>query len=51
MRGAQHAFDVLPSLRTAAVIEAIERFLHTLRTRSQATPQEERALASAVAER
>ncbi|MGI8460637.1 MAG: alpha/beta hydrolase fold domain-containing protein [Solirubrobacterales bacterium] len=33
MRGGQHAFDLIPSLRTVPVIEAIERFLHTVRTR------------------
>ena len=33
MRGGQHAFDIIPSFRTAPVIEAIERFLHTVRTR------------------
>jgi acetyl esterase/lipase len=33
MHGGQHAFDLVPSLRTAPVIEAIERFLHTVRTR------------------
>lgn len=31
MRGAQHAFDVIPSWRTIPVIEAIERFLATVR--------------------
>lgn len=30
MRGAEHAFDVFPSYRTARVIEAVERFLHTV---------------------
>jgi acetyl esterase/lipase len=33
MHGGQHAFDLVPSFRTAPVIEAIERFLHTVRTR------------------
>jgi acetyl esterase/lipase len=28
MLGAQHAFDVFPSFRTARVIEGVERFLH-----------------------
>jgi acetyl esterase/lipase len=28
MKGAQHAFDVFPSYRTARIIEAVERFLH-----------------------
>jgi acetyl esterase/lipase len=35
MHGGQHAFDLVPSLRTAPVIEAIERFLHTVRTRGE----------------
>ena len=30
MRGAEHAFDVFPSYRTARVIEGIERFLHAV---------------------
>lgn len=30
MRGAQHAFEVFPSVRTARVIEGVERFLSTL---------------------
>lgn len=30
MAGAQHAFEVFPSFRTARVIEAVERFLHHL---------------------
>lgn len=30
MQGAQHAFEVFPSFRTARVIEAVERFLHHL---------------------
>ena len=50
MRGAQHAFDVVPSFRTAPVIEAIERFLHTLRSRAPTTREEEAELVSAVAE-
>jgi acetyl esterase/lipase len=33
IRGAQHAFDLIPSIRSAPVIEAIEQFLHTVRTR------------------
>jgi hypothetical protein len=35
MHGGQHAFDVIPSFRTAPVIEAIERFLHTVRSRGE----------------
>lgn len=30
LTGAQHAFDVFPSLRTARVVEGIERFLNTV---------------------
>jgi acetyl esterase/lipase len=30
MQGAEHAFDVFPSHRTARVIEGIERFLHSV---------------------
>ncbi len=33
LHGGQHAFDLVPSLRTAPVIEAIERFLHTVHSR------------------
>ncbi len=33
MKGGQHAFDLIPSPRTAPVIEAVERFLHTIRAR------------------
>jgi acetyl esterase/lipase len=36
MRGAQHAFEVFPSLRTARVIEGVERFLSTLWERREA---------------
>jgi acetyl esterase/lipase len=31
LAGAEHAFDILPSLRTARVVETIERFLATIR--------------------
>ena len=36
MRGAQHAFEVFPSARTARVIEGVERFLTTLWERRNA---------------
>ena len=38
--GAQHAFDVLPSLRSARTVEAVERFLSTMlnRHRAKETP-------------
>lgn len=31
--GAEHAFDILPSVRTARVVETIERFLAAVRAR------------------
>ena len=31
MAGAQHAFEIFPSYRTARVIEGVERFLHAVR--------------------
>ena len=37
LRGAQHAFDLIPSPRTAPIAEAIERFLHTVRLRRSAS--------------
>jgi hypothetical protein len=30
MAGAQHAFEIFPSYRAARVIEAVERFLHSV---------------------
>jgi acetyl esterase/lipase len=36
LRGGQHAFDFMPSPRTAPMVEAIERFLHTVRLRAGA---------------
>ena len=35
MQGAQHAFEVFPRVRTAKVIEGVERFLSTLWARRQ----------------
>jgi acetyl esterase/lipase len=35
MKGAEHAFDVFPSYRTARVIEGIERFLHSIHEQYQ----------------
>jgi acetyl esterase/lipase len=40
MAGAQHAFEVFPSLRTAHVIEGVERFLSTLWARREAPASE-----------
>jgi acetyl esterase/lipase len=51
MHGGQHAFDLVPSLRTAPVIEAIERFLHTVRTRSDGLEESaEREFETALAD-
>ena len=36
LAGAQHAFDLIPSPRTAPIAESIERFLHAVRTRAPA---------------
>lgn len=46
MRGGEHAFDLIPSPRTAPVIEAIERFLHTLHTRRRGPEREAAAVAA-----
>jgi len=49
MQGAQHAFEVFPSARTARVIEGVERFLSTLWERRQVpTPAVEAELADAL---
>jgi acetyl esterase/lipase len=49
MRGAQHAFEVFPSVRTATVIEGVERFLSTLWARRDApTPVVEAELADTL---
>ncbi len=51
MRGAQHAFEVFPSLRTARVIEGVERFLSTLWARRDApAPAVEAQLEDALAD-
>ena len=51
MRGGQHAFDVIPSLRSAPVIETIERFLHTVRSRGDSlTEDAEREVEAAIAD-
>ncbi|MGV3758153.1 MAG: alpha/beta hydrolase fold domain-containing protein [Actinomycetota bacterium] len=42
MQGAQHAFEVFPSLRAARVIEGVERFLSTLWARRDRPVSEER---------
>jgi acetyl esterase/lipase len=51
MHGGQHAFDLIPSLRTVPVIEAIERFLHVVRTRGDALEEgAEREMEAALAD-
>jgi len=40
LAGAEHAFDILPSLRTARVVETIERFLATVRAGRSVAPAE-----------
>jgi acetyl esterase/lipase len=46
MRGGQHAFDLIPSWRTVPVIDAIERFLATVRRRRGDQSTSSRSLAS-----
>src|SRR4051812_16140568 len=41
LRAGQHAFDFIPSPRTAPVVEAIERFLHTVRRGALSEADEE----------
>jgi hypothetical protein len=49
MQGAQHAFEIFPSVRTARVIEGVERFLSTLWERRHAPrPQAEAELEEAL---
>ncbi len=50
MQGAQHAFEVFPSLRTARVIEGVERFLSTLWERRPDTPEQAEATEAELAE-
>jgi acetyl esterase/lipase len=51
MRGAQHAFEIFPSVRAARVIEGVERFLTTLWERRHAPrPAAEAELADALTE-
>jgi acetyl esterase/lipase len=38
MAGAQHAFEIFPSYRTARVIEGVERFLHSVRGGRRSAP-------------
>lgn len=39
MRGAQHAFDIFPSVRSARVVEGVERFLTTVWERRDHQPE------------
>ncbi len=54
MQGAQHAFDIFPSMRAARVIEGVERFLTTIWERrhraGEPTPAVETELADALTE-
>lgn len=50
MQGAQHAFEVFPSMRTARVIEGVERFLSTLWERRPDTEAEGEAVEAELAE-
>jgi acetyl esterase/lipase len=51
MQGAQHAFEVFPSARSARVIEGVERFLTTIWERGRGTtPKVEAELAEALTE-
>lgn len=51
MQGAQHAFEIFPSARTAKVIEGVERFLTTLwERRHTSTAAVEAELANALTE-
>ena len=47
LEGAEHAFDILPSVRTARVVETIERFLGAVRAR-EADPAALESLESAA---
>jgi acetyl esterase/lipase len=48
MQGAQHAFEVFPSVRAARVIEGVERFLSTLWARRGLEPGTEARLEDAL---
>jgi acetyl esterase/lipase len=51
MQGAQHAFEIFPSVRAAKVIEGVERFLTTVwERRRQSTDRVEGELADALTE-
>jgi acetyl esterase/lipase len=51
MQGAQHAFEIFPSVRAARVIEGVERFLATVwKRRYEPAPAVEAELADALTE-
>jgi acetyl esterase/lipase len=52
MQGAQHAFEIFPSMRAARVVEGVERFLSTMwkRRYEPSTPKVEAELADALTE-
>jgi hypothetical protein len=51
MRGAQHAFEIFPSVRAARVVEGVERFLSTIwERRRQSMAKVEGELAEALTE-
>ena len=52
MQGAQHAFEIFPSVRAAKVIEGVERFLTTIWERPPGSPtaRVEAELADALTE-
>ena len=50
MQGAQHAFEVFPSVRAARVIEGVERFLTTLWARRRLPGSTESGLEEALTE-
>ena len=51
MQGAQHAFEIFPSVRAAKVVEGVERFLTTVwERRHQSTARVEGELAEALTE-
>jgi acetyl esterase/lipase len=48
LQGAQHAFDMFPSIRSMNTVEYVERFLHHVRGQYLATPCGERTDGDAV---
>ena len=48
LRGAEHAFDLAPSIRTARIVEAIERFLDTMAQPTAPADAERQTEAQAV---